>query len=153
MPLDVIIGSGGSGPLNAKDGTTRKLFRLSTLLGLALWFGAAWAEQLIGRVVGIADGDTLTILTVERQQHRVRLSGIDAPEQRQAFGQVSRRHLSDLAYDKTVSVVYHKRDRYKRLLGKVLVNGTDAGLNQVKTDLACHYKRYEREQSPEDRVG
>ena len=104
------------------------------------------------RVVGIADGDTLTVLTAQRQQHRVRLSGIDAPERRQAFGQVSKQHLSDLAYDKMVSVVFHKRDRYKRILGKVLVNGADAGLNQIQSGLAWHYKKYEREQSPEDRV-
>ena len=57
------------------------------------------------------------------QQHRVRLSGIDAPEKWQAFGQVSKQHLSDLAYDKTGWVVFHKRNRHKRILGKVLVNG------------------------------
>ena len=104
---------------------TGQFFRLLTLFGFALLIGSAWADQLTGRVVGIADGDTLTVLTAQRQQHRVRLTGIDAPEKRQAFGQVSRRHLSDLAYDKTVSVVFHKRDRYKRILGKVLVNGVD----------------------------
>jgi endonuclease YncB( thermonuclease family) len=65
---------------------------------------------------------------------------------------VSKQHLSDLAYDKTVSVVFHKRDRYKRILGKVLVNGTDAGLNQIQSGLAWHYNKYEREQSTEDRV-
>ena len=58
----------------------------------------------------------------------MRLPGIDAPEKWQAFGQVSKQHLSDLVYDKTVSVVFHKRDWYKRILGKVLVNGADAGI-------------------------
>ena len=96
--------------------------------------------------------DTLTVLTAQRQQHRVRLSGIDAPERRQAFGQVSKQHLSDLVYDKTVTVVFHKRDRYKRILGQLLVNGADAGLDQIETGMAWHYKRYEREQSTEDRV-
>jgi endonuclease YncB( thermonuclease family) len=96
--------------------------------------------------------DTLTVLTAQRQQHRVRLSGIDAPERRQAFGQVSKQHLSDLVYDKTVTIVFHKRDRYKRILGQVLVNGADAGLDQIETGMAWHYKRYEREQSTEDRV-
>ena len=81
---------------------TRQLVRLSTLLGLVLSIGSARADQLIGRVVGVADGDTLTVLTAQRQQHRVRLTSIDAPEKRQAFGQVSKQHLSDLAYDKTV---------------------------------------------------
>ncbi len=88
------------------DRMTRQLLCLFTLLGLALSIASAWADQLTGRVVGIADGDTLTVLTAQRQQHRVRLSGI---------GQVSKQHLSDLTYDKTVSVVFHKRDRYKRI--------------------------------------
>jgi len=131
---------------------TRQLSRLPTLFGLALLIGSAWADELAGRVVGIADGDTLTVLTADYRKERVRLPGIDAPEKRQAFGQVSRRHLSDLAYDKTVSVVFHKRDRYQRILGKVLVNGADAGLDQIRSGLAWHYKKYEREQSPEDRV-
>ncbi len=130
---------------------TRTLFRPLTLLWLALSIGSAWADQLMGRVVGIADGDTLTVLRAKRQHDRVRLTGI-APEKRQAFGQVSKQHLSDLVYGKTVSVMFHKRDRYKRILGKVLVNGADAGLNQLQSGLAWHYKRYEREQSPDDRV-
>ncbi len=132
---------------------TGRLFRLIALLALALPVGSAWADQLTGRVVGIADGDTLTVLSAQRQQHRVRLSGIDAPEKSQAFGQVSKQHLSDLVFGQTVSVVFHKRDRYERILvGKVLVNGADAGLNQIQSGLAWHYKRYEREQSAEDRV-
>ncbi|MGH8489110.1 MAG: thermonuclease family protein [Gammaproteobacteria bacterium] len=131
---------------------TRPLFRLLTLLGLALSIGSAWAEQLVGKVIGVTDGDTLRVLTAQRQQHRVRLSGIDAPEKRQAFGQVSKQHLSDLVYGKIVSVVFHKRDRYQRILGKVLVNGADAGLNQIQSGMAWHYKRYEREQFAEDRV-
>ena len=121
-------------------------------LCLVLIGAPARADWVTGRVVTITDGDTLTVLTAQRQQHRVRLSGIDAPERRQAFGQVSKQHLSDLVYDKTVTVVFHKRDRYKRILGQVLVNGADAGLDQIETGMVWHYKRYEREQSTEDRV-
>ncbi len=131
---------------------TRPLFRLLAALGLALSVGSAWADQLTGRVVGIADGDTLTVLTADYRKERVRLPGIDAPEKGQAFGQVSKQHLSDLAYGKTVSVVFQTRDRYRRILGNVLVNGADAGLNQIQSGLAWHYKRYERDQSPDERV-
>jgi endonuclease YncB( thermonuclease family) len=130
--------------------TQASLF-LGIALAAALFATPTAAIEFVGKVVGVTDGDTLTVLT-QRQQHRVRLSGIDAPERRQAFGQVSKQYLSDLAYDKTVSVVFHKRDRYKRILGKVLVNGADAGLDQIETGVAWHYKRYEREQLPEDRV-
>jgi endonuclease YncB( thermonuclease family) len=130
---------------------TRASLFLGIALAAALFATPTAAIEFVGKVVGVTDGDTLTVLTAQRQQHRVRLSGSDAPEWRQAFGQVSKQHLSDLAYDKTVSVVFHKRDRYKRILGKVLVNGADAGLNQIQSGLAWHYKRYERE-FPEDRV-
>ena len=133
-------------------GATRPSLFLSIALAAALFATPTAAIEFVGKVVGVTDGDTLTVLTAQRQQHRVRLSGIDAPEKGQAFGQVSKQHLSDLAYDKTVSVVFHKRDRYRRILGQVLVNGADAGLDQIETGMAWHYKRYEREQSPEDRV-
>lgn len=106
------------------------------LLWLALAIAPAWADQVVGRVFAIADGDTLTVLTADRIQHRVRPAGIDAPEKRQAFGQVAKEHLSGLVYGKTVTVDCSKRDRYGRIIGKVLVNGTDGGLRQVSTGMA-----------------
>lgn len=104
-----------------------------------------------GRVVGVSDGDTITILGAGSRQTRVRLQGIDAPESRQAFGQVSKRNLSDLVFDKQVIVEYEKADRYGRTLGKVLAGGRDVNLEQVKAGLAWHYKHYQEDQSPEDR--
>jgi endonuclease YncB( thermonuclease family) len=122
-------------------GATRASLFLDIALAAALFATPAAAIEFFGKVVGVTDGDTLTVLTTQWQQHRVRLSGIDAPERRQAFGQVSKQHLSDLGYDKTVSVVFHKRDRYQRILGEVLVNGADVGLNQIQSGLAWHYKK------------
>lgn len=58
--------------------------------------------------------------------------GIDAPEKKQAFGNKSKQHLSDLVYDKQVTVEYHKKDRYGRTVGKIVVDGNDANLEQVK---------------------
>ena len=124
-------------------------FFLTALL-LALSFGAN-AEAITGRVVGIADGDTVTVLDAARVQHKLRLSGIDAPEKAQPFGNRSKESLSDLAFDKTVTVETDKRDRYGREVGKVLVNGRDVNLIQVERGMAWHYKAYEREQSPSDR--
>jgi endonuclease YncB( thermonuclease family) len=117
------------------------------LLCLALIGAPARADWIMGRVVAIADGDTLTILTTDQGQHRVRLAGIDTPEKRQPFGQVAKDHLSSLVDGQTVTVNYHKRDRYGRVVGKVLASGADAGLWQVEAGLAWHYKRYEQEQS------
>jgi endonuclease YncB( thermonuclease family) len=108
------------------------------------------AEVLTGRVVGIADGDTITILDSSRQQHKIRLAGIDAPEKKQAFGERSRQNLAAMIFRKTVIVEWEKQDRYGRTIGKVMVNGVDANLAQVKAGMAWWYEKYRKEQSPAD---
>jgi endonuclease YncB( thermonuclease family) len=104
-----------------------------------------------GRVVGVADGDTITVLDADKVQHKIRLSGIDAPEKKQPYGQRSKESLSDLVFDKPVTIETDKRDKYQREVGKVLVGGMDANLEQVTRGMAWHYKAYEREQPPNDR--
>ncbi len=112
----------------------------------------AWAETYQGRAVGVSDGDTITVLDASDTQHKVRLSGIDAPEKSQPFGQRSKQSLSDLVFGKVVTVESTKRDRYGREVGKVLAGGLDVNLEQVRRGLAWHYKAYEREQPAEDRT-
>src|SRR6267154_2750035 len=109
------------------------------------------SQTITGRVVRIADGDTVTVLDATNTQHRIRLQGIDAPESHQAFGTQSKKSLCDMIFDKEVTVLYDKTDQYGRLVGKILLNGKDVNLEQVKGGMAWHYKEYEREQSPEDR--
>jgi endonuclease YncB( thermonuclease family) len=111
----------------------------------------ARAEVIEGRVVGIADGDTITVLDASKTQYRIRLQGIDAPESHQGFGAKSKHHLSDLVYNREVSVEWNKRDRYGRIVGKVFVASRDAGLEQIRAGMAWHYKYYQREQSSRDR--
>lgn len=111
----------------------------------------AHADALTGKVVGVADGDTITVLDDTNTQHKIRLSGINAPEKKQPFGQRSKQSLSDLVFSKTVTVETNKVDKYKRNVGKVLVDGVDANLVQVQRGFAWHYKAYEREQSAIDR--
>jgi endonuclease YncB( thermonuclease family) len=111
----------------------------------------AYAETVIGRVVGVADGDTITVLDADKVQHKIRLAGIDAPEKKQAFGNRSKESLSDMVFDKTVNVETEKRDRYGRQIGKVLVDGQDVNLVQVERGMAWFYRQYQREQSPNDR--
>lgn len=82
---------------------------------------------------------------------RVRLVGIDAPEKGQPFGAAAKRVLSDLVFDRQVVVSASKQDRYGRLVGKIVVAGTDANLHMVRMGYAWHYKKYEREQSLDDR--
>lgn len=102
-------------------------------------------------MVGVSDGDTVTLLDGARAQHRIRLAGIDAPEKAQPFGDASKRHLSDLVFGKPVTVEYEKLDRYGRIVGKILQDGRDASLEQLRVGFAWHYKQYQREQSREDR--
>jgi endonuclease YncB( thermonuclease family) len=112
----------------------------------------AWADTITGRVVGVADGDTITVLDAKNEQHKIRLAGIDAPEKNQPYGQAAKQSLSDQVYERQVSVETSKRDRYGRAIGKVLVDGSDANLEQVRRGLAWHYKAFEREQERLDRV-
>ncbi len=125
------------------------LRQVITILLLALACTAN-AETIIGRVVGVADGDTITVLDANKVQHKIRLSGIDAPEKKQAFGNRSKESLSDLTFNKTVNVETGKRDRYGRQIGKVLVNGRDVNLVQVERGMAWFYRQYQRDQSPND---
>lgn len=101
--------------------------------------------------MSVADGDTVTVLDSSNTQHRIRLEGIDAPEKRQAFGSRSKESLASMIFGKEVTVVYGKTDQYGRLVGKILLDGKDVNLEQVKAGMAWHYKEYKREQAPEDR--
>jgi len=117
---------------------------------LLLVSSLAHAGPYEGRVVGVSDGDSITVLDSAKRQHKVRLAGIDAPELKQAFGQASKRSLSALVFGKTVVVETEKRDRYDRQIGKVLVEGRDANLAQIEAGFAWHYKQYAAEQSDID---
>jgi len=112
---------------------------------------ACAADSIQGRVVGVADGDTLTVLDSEKVQHKIRLAGIDAPEKKQAFGNRSKESLSELVFDRLITVETTKNDKYGRAIGKVLVNGQDVNLVQLKRGMAWFYRQYQREQSAEDR--
>ena len=109
------------------------------------------AYELTGRIISIADGDTVTLLDANLQQHKIRLSGIDAPERRQPFGNRSRLHLGALVFGKRVTADCPKTDRYKRAVCRLEVDGVDANLAQVEAGMAWHNKAYFREQSPADR--
>lgn len=129
---------------------SRPSWSLAVVL-LASVVSVANAATLSGEVVAIADGDTVTVLDASKTQHKVRLSGIDAPEKGQPFGDKSRQHLAALLFRRDVVVRWHKSDRYGRLVGKVMVATTDASLWQVRAGMAWHYVAYAKEQAAEDR--
>lgn len=125
-----------------------KITIAAALLLAALTCNAATID---GKVVSVADGDTITVLDADKVQHKIRLTGIDAPEKSQPYGNRSKQSLSDLVFSRPVTVNSDKQDRYRRNVGKVLVNGVDANLEQIKRGMAWHYKAYEREQDALDR--
>jgi endonuclease YncB( thermonuclease family) len=102
--------------------------------------GCAWAQSIEGRVVGVHDGDSLTVMDGEKVQHKVRLYGIDAPEEKQAFGDRAKQALSRLAFGEKVRVEVHGRDRYGRALGDVYAGGKRVNLAMVEEGMAWAYK-------------
>jgi endonuclease YncB( thermonuclease family) len=113
---------------------------------------AGQADTLTGRIVGVSDGDTVTLLDAQKGQTKIRLTGIDAPEKKMAFGQRAKEHLSDLVFGKAVQVETDKLDRYGRTLGKIVISHRDVNLAMVQAGLAWHYKKYQNEQSASDRL-
>ena len=100
-----------------------------------------------GRVVSVADGDTLTLL-VGKQQIKVRLADIDAPERRQAYGTRSRQSLAQLCHGKAAVLETRNHDRYGRTIGTVKCAGADANAEQVVRGMAWVFDRYARQDSP-----
>ena len=105
----------------------------------------AWAD-FSGRVVAVADGDTLTVLT-DRRQVEVQLVDIDAPELKQPFGRQARQSLADLCLDKD-AVVRETGHRYGRTVGRVACSGTDASAEQVRRGMAWVHQRRTESTSP-----
>lgn len=106
------------------------------------------AEEMIGKIVGISDGDTATLLTPDKVQVKIRLYGIDAPEKDQPFGQKSKQMLSDLIFDKNVKVWKEDTDKYGRTVGRIYLNSTaltpkiDVNLSMISQGGAWAYRKY-----------
>ena len=129
---------------------TRSAFALSLALLLAV--SSVIAAGLQVRVVAVSDGDTITVIDGLRNRYKVRLTGIDAPEKSQAFGDRSRQALASRVFDQEVIIELGQSDRYGRILSKVVMNGADVNLKQVVSGMAWHYRKYQKDQTPEDRV-
>ncbi|MGZ5044131.1 MAG: thermonuclease family protein [Methylobacter sp.] len=125
------------------------LNRLRLILALFFIFSfcAGATEILEGRVVGVHDGDTVTLLMMGNQQLKIRLAQIDAPESDQAFGQRSKQSLSNMVFNKTVHVEKETIDKYGRTVGTIIVDGIDANKEQVKRGMAWVYRQYLHDQS------
>lgn len=111
---------------------------------LVLFLAPIFLFGLDGKVVGVTDGDTIKILTPERQQVKVRLYGIDAPEKKQPYGAAAKRYLSDLIAGKTVQIEELGKDRYKRVLGIVYLDGKDVNEILVLNGYAWAFTKYSK---------
>jgi len=110
------------------------------------------------KVQRVVDGDTIHVEDEAGKKFKVRLTGIDAPEQNQPYGLASKYNLRGLLLNKFVLLESKPKkgkpysvDRYKRVLAKIILNGRDINLSQVLNGYAWHFKRYQKQQSPKDR--
>ena len=117
--------------------------RTAVLFTAFLCIGNASADTSFrGDVVRILDGDTVEVLDAAKQTHRVRLANIDAPERRQAFGEVARQALATMAYRQKIEVIDKGGDQYGRRIGVLMLNGRDLNAAMIGQGLAWVYARY-----------
>ncbi|MCT7523305.1 thermonuclease family protein [Aliarcobacter cryaerophilus] len=103
--------------------------------------------ELKGKIIHISDGDTAHLLTDKKEKIKIRLSDIDAPENKQAFGNKSKENLKSYIYQKNVVVEYKDKDKYQRVLGTIYYQNKDINLQQVKDGYAWVYKKYSKKLS------
>jgi len=98
-----------------------------------------------GKVFGVADGDTVTVLSNNNDQIRIRLYGIDAPESAQAFGAKAKQSLANMVFGKVVRVEEKDRDRYGRVVARLYVGSLDVNAEQIRQGMAWVYRHYCRD--------
>lgn len=124
---------------------------IAASFALALFTGSANGETFRAKVTRIIDGDTIVIAYHGRPK-TIRLQAIDAPEKLQTGGPASKENMRRLVEGRTVTVETQARpDRYGRTVGKVIADGMDVGLEQIRQGHARHYKKYQSKQTPQDR--
>lgn len=117
------------------------------ILAAVLALNAAQAQAQQYRVIGVMDGDTVKVLSNDRQQIKCRLHGVDAPEKNQAYGQRSKDSLSEMVFQKLVDVAVVDRDQYGRSICRISLNGVDINKVQLQRGMVWHYSRYSKDAS------
>src|SRR5439155_2794891 len=116
---------------------------LSVLVGLVILAPAFTMSAFQGKVVGVADGDTITVLRDDKITFRIRLLGIDAPEKGQPFGTRAKEYASELVFGKIVTVEPTDKDQYGRVVADVILpDGRSLNREMVRAGLAWWYRRY-----------
>ena len=109
--------------------------------GIALAISLSASADFTGKVVAVADGDSITVLRM-REQVKVRLVEIDAPERAQPYGNRSKQALTGLVRGQEVLVIEHGKDRFQRTLGRVYRGDLDVNAEQVRQGMAWVFRRY-----------
>jgi endonuclease YncB( thermonuclease family) len=133
------------------DRSAIKLYQLLAAL-LLFFFETAHSQTLPFRVVRVLNGDTLSVHDTQKREVRVRLSGIDAPEGGQIFGNKSTQALSDCALGKVANIKGDKLDSYGRTVARVIVDGMDCNLRQIELGMAWYSEKYADAESAVDAV-
>lgn len=124
----------------------RLYFKYITLFLACAWSAAISAQEIAGRVVGISDGDSFTLLTADNRQLKIRLAEIDAPERGQPYGSRAREQLSRLIFEETVIVDVQTLDRYGRTVGRPYKVDLDVCAEMVRTGAAWVYRQHLRDE-------
>lgn len=109
---------------------------------LILMATAAFADPIAARVVGVHDGDTITVLTPDKRQIKIRFAEIDAPELSQPYGNKAKQRLSLLVFGKEVSITPTATDKYRRTVARVHQGNRDINLAMVQSGAAWAYRKY-----------
>jgi endonuclease YncB( thermonuclease family) len=125
-------------------GLGRRLLVGTLLAVLATNAAVSEADRFSGSVIGVSDGDTITVLR-DSAPVRIRLDGVDCPESGQDFGRRAKQFTSGLLFGKIVAVDVRDIDRYGRLVARVRVDDQDVSLALVKAGFAWHYKQYSQD--------
>lgn len=137
----------------------KRLYAGVTLLLILLFAG--WQQyappasgkvsgRISGTVVGVADGDTITVLDAMQRQHKIRFAFVDAPEKAQPYGQAAKQALAAKVFRQQVSIDVIEQDKYGRNVGRVWLNGEDINYSQLAEGLAWHYQFFARKNQSQD---
>ena len=120
----------------------RNKHTLLLLVFLLLIPSISFSKTITGKTISVEDGDTITILNNQRKQTKIRLYGIDTPENGQAFGKKAKKFTSSFVAGKTVRVKIYDTDRYGRSVGVVFVGNTNVNKEIIRAGYAWQYRKY-----------
>ncbi|MBS3962912.1 MAG: thermonuclease family protein [Methylomonas sp.] len=125
----------------------KKYAWFSVLCLLIVCTNTVLAESLSGKVVKIADGDTLTMLVAGNRQIKIRLAEIDTPESHQPYGQKAKQALAGLVFSRTITADVQTTDRYGRSVARVYAGTLDVNAELVRSGSAWVYRKYAKDRS------